>query len=177
MTVKQIFLVPMVAIMLLAIPPAYAAKEGTVQAIIPWEGEGRVFQVTTNTIMFLGSLKGVMYIESSDGEMHEALVVCPIVQEISLETGSTNASGRCEITTGPDSVAYAKISCIGKPGECAGEFELVDGEGEFTGITGSGKLSVRSPIRALIADMPTGALLRVASGLAVINDLKYSIPE
>jgi len=176
MTVKQIFLIPMVAILLLTIPPAHAAKEGTVQAIIPWEGEGRVFQVTTNTIMFLGSLKGVMYVENSDGEMHEALVVCPIVQEISLETGSTNASGRCEITAGPDSVAYAKISCKGRPGECAGEFTLVDGEGEFTGITGSGTLSVRSPIRALIADMPTGALLRVASGLAVINDLKYSIP-
>ena len=176
MTVKQFFLLPMVAIMLLAIPPAYAAKEGTVQAIIPWEGEGRVFQADTNTILFLGALKGIMYVESSDGQMHEALVVCPIVQEINLETGSTNASGRCEITAGPDSVAYAKITCAGKPGECVGEFELVDGEGEFTGITGSGKLSVRSPIRALIKDMPTGALLRVASGLAIINDLKYSIP-
>jgi len=176
MTVKQIFLVPMVAILLLTIPPAYAAKEGTVQAIIPWEGEGRVFQVGTKTIMFLGSLKGIMYIENAKGEMHEALVVCPVKQEINLETGSTEAIGRCEITAGPDSVAYAKLSCTGRPGECAGEFTLVDGEGEFTGITGSGKLSVRSPIRTLIADMPTGALLRVASGLAVVKDLKFSIP-
>ncbi len=47
MTVKQIFLVPMVAILLLTIAPVYAAKQGTVQAIIPWEGEGRVFQVGT----------------------------------------------------------------------------------------------------------------------------------
>jgi len=176
MTVKQIFLVPMVAILLLAIPPAYAAKQDTVQAIIPWEGEGRVFQADTNTIMFLGSLKGVMYIENSAGEMHEALVVCPIVQEISLETGATNASGRCEIIVSADSVAYAKLSCVGKSGRCAGTFTLTDGEGEFTGITGSGTLSVRSPIRVLIADMPSGALLRVASGLMVIKDLKYSIP-
>ncbi len=176
MTVKQIFLVPMVAILLLTIPPAYAAEQGTVQAIIPWEGEGRVFQVGTNTIMFLGSLKGIMYVENAAGEMHEGLVVCPIVQEINMETGSTEASGRCEITAGPDSVAYAKLSCKGKPGECAGEFTVVDGEGKFAGITGSGKLSVRSPIRTIIADLPTGAVLRVASGLAVIKDLKFSIP-
>jgi hypothetical protein len=176
MTLKQIFLVPMVAILLLTVAPAHAAKEGTVQAIIPWEGEGRVFHVGTNSLMFLGSLKGVMYIENAEGEMHEALVICPIVQELNLETGSTEASGRCEITAGPDSVAYAKLSCKGKPGECAGEFTLVDGEGEFVGITGSGKLSVRSPIRTIIADLPTGAVLRVASGLAVIKNLKYSIP-
>ena len=166
----------MVAILLLTITPAQAAKEGTVQAIIPWEGEGRVFNVGTNTLVFLGSLKGVMYIENAEGEMHEALVVCPILQEINLETGSTNAKGRCEITVSADSVVYAKLSCTGKPGECAGEFTLVEGEGEFTGITGSGKLSVRSPIRTLIADLPTGALIRVASGLAVIKDLNYSIP-
>jgi len=176
MTLKQIFLVPMVAILLLTVAPAHAAKQGTVQAIIPWDGEGRVFQVGTNSVVFLGSLKGVMYIENAEGEMHEGLVICPILQEIDMETGSTQASGRCEITTGPDSVAYAKLSCKGKPGECAGEFTVVEGEGKFAGITGSGKLSVRSPIRTIIADMPTGAVLRVASGLAVIKDLKYSIP-
>ena len=176
MTVKQFFLVPMVAILLLTIPPAYAAEQGTVQAIIPWEGVGRVFQVGTNTIMFLGSLKGVMYVENAEGEMHEALVVCPVKQEINLETGSTEAVGRCEITVSADSVAYAKLSCTGRPGECAGEFTLTEGEGKFAGITGSGKLSVRSPIRTLIADMPTGALLRVASGLAVVKDLKFKIP-
>ncbi len=123
--------------------------------------------------MFLGSLKGVMYIENAEGEMHEGLVVCPIVQELNLETGSTEASGRCEITTGPDSVAYAKLSCKGKPGECAGEFTLVDGEGEFAGITGSGKLSVRSPIRTIIADLPTGAC--AARGLRPGRDQKSEI--
>ena len=177
MTLKQIFLIPMVAILLLTIPPAYAAKEGTVNAIVPWEGKGRVFNVGSSTVMFLGSLTGVMYVENVDGDMHEAFVVCPIVQEINLETGASEGSGRCEITSSSDTVAYAKISCKGRPGECAGVFTLTDGEGEWAGITGSGELSVRSPIRTLIADMPTGAVLRVASGLAVIKDLKYSIPE
>ena len=176
MTVKQIFLVPLAAILLLTVAPAQAAKEGTVQAIVPWEGEGRVFQVGTNTVMFLGSLKGVMYIENMEGEMHEALVICPVKQEINMETGATEAVGRCEITVSADSVAYAELSCQGRPGECAGDFTLVEGEGEFSGIKGTGKLSVRSPIRTIIADLPTGAVLRVASGLAVIKDMKYSIP-
>ena len=175
MTLKQIILAPMVAMMLLAIPPTYAA-EGTVHAIVPWEGEGRVFSVGNSTVMFLGSLTGVMYLENVDGEMHEAFVVCPIVQEINMETGASLGSGRCEITQSADTVAYAKIICEGRPGECAGKFVLTDGEGEWAGITGSGTLSVRSPIRTLIADMPSGAVLRVASGLAVIKNLNYSIP-
>lgn len=53
---------------------------------------------------------------------------------------------------------------------------LIDGEGEFTGISGTGALRVRSPMRALITDVAAGAELRVASGLAVIKDLEYSIP-
>ena len=176
MTVKQFFLLPMLAIVLLAMPPAYAA-EGTVEAIVPWEGQGRVFSVSSNTVMFLGSLTGVMYLENVDGDMHEAFVVCPIVQEINMETGASVGNGRCEITQSADTVAYANISCKGRPGECAGVFTLIDGEGEWAGITGSGELSVRSPIRTLIADLPSGAVLRVASGLAVIKNLNYSIPE
>jgi hypothetical protein len=56
----------------------HAAEQDTVQAIIPWEANGRVYQVDTGTMMFLGAFTGVMYIESSQGEMHEALVMCPI---------------------------------------------------------------------------------------------------
>jgi hypothetical protein len=176
MTVKQFFLLPVMAIMLLLLSPANAAEEGTVQAIIPWEGEGRVFQVETNTIIFLGSMEGVMYVESSDGDLHEAFVLCPIMQELDLETGASTAIGRCEITVSSVDVIYARLDCEGRVGECAGEFTVIDGEGKFTGITGVGKLSVRSPMHALVADLSGGALLRVASGLAVIKDLKYSIP-
>ena len=176
MTVKQIFLLPVVAIMLLVLSPANAAEQGTVQAIIPWEGQGRVFQVETNKIIFLGSMEGVMYVESSNGEFHEAFVLCPIMQELNLETLASNAIGRSEITVSSVDVIYAKLVCEGKVGECAGEFTIIDGEGKFVGISGAGKLSVRSPMHALIADLSGGALLRVASGLAVIKDLKYSIP-
>lgn len=176
MTVKRSYLISAMALLLIYFTPVHAAEQDTVQAIIPWEADGRVFQVDTNTMLYLGALEGVMYIESSRGEMHEAFVMCPIVQELNMETGVTEASGHCEIAASPDNVVFAELACKGEVGSCEGTFTLTDGEGEFAGISGAGKLRVRSPIRTLIADMGAGAVLRVGSGLAVIQDLKYRIP-
>jgi hypothetical protein len=176
MTVKPISLLPLVAILLLAATPLRAAEQGTVQAAIPWEGQGRVFQIGSSRVQFLGALKGVMYIENSKGDMHEGFVLCPIVQMIDIETGMSEASGHCEITAGPDDVVYAQISCKGQVGDCNGKFLLIDGEGKFAGISGEGNLRVRSPLQQLASDLGSGASVRVASGLAVIRDLKFSIP-
>ena len=169
---RKIRMLSLAAICLLFGSTANAAEQGTVNITIPWDGEGRVFIVAPTEMLFLGAIEGIMYIESSQGEMHEAFMICPIMQELDLETGKTNALGRCEITTSPESVAYAKLSCKGEVGICEGDFTLVGGEGKLAGISGSGKLRVRSPIRALASDLGTGALLRVASGLAVIRDLQ-----
>lgn len=176
MTVKRSCPISAAALLLASLLPVQAAEQDTVQAIIPWEANGRVFQVDTGTMMFLGAFTGIMYIESSQGDMHEAFVMCPIVQKLSLETSDSEATGHCEISVSPESVAYAELTCDGKVGSCIGTFTLVDGEGRFAGISGKGALQVRSPMHALITDMAAGADLRVASGLAVIKDLKYSIP-
>jgi hypothetical protein len=176
MTANRIFLTPLLAILLLTISPVNAGEEGTVQATIPWEGEGRVFRVNTSTLVFLGSLTGIIYVEDAKGEMNEGFVVCPILQKLDLKSGKTDAKGHCEISASPDNVLYAKLSCEGKVGACEGEFTLTDGVGKFAGVSGSGKLKIRSPLRALVADLSSGALLRIGSGLAIITDLKYSIP-
>ena len=176
MTVKRRYWILAAALLLLNFLPVHAAEQDTVQAIIPWEAEGRVFQTDTNTMMFLGAFTGVMYIESSQGEMHEAFVMCPIIQTFDLDKGSSEAVGHCEISASSENVAYAELSCNGEVGSCQGTFTLVDGEGQFAGISGTGTLRVRSPMRALITGMAAGADLRVASGLAVIKDLEYRIP-
>ncbi len=176
MPIRKIRLLSLTAMCLLFAAAANAAEQGTVQATIPWDGEGRVFRVTPGSLMFLGAIKGIMYIESSQGDMHEAFVVCPMMQEVDLESGATNAVGRCEITASPESVAFAKLSCNGRIGDCEGDFTLVGGEGKLNGISGSGKLKVRSPMHALATDLGTGDVLRVASGLAVIRELSYKIP-
>ena len=176
MTVKRRYLIPAVAIALLHMLPVQAAEQKTGEAIIPWEAKGRVFKVDTETIMFLGAFKGIMYIESSKGDLHEAFVMCPIVQRLAIETGMGEATGHCEITASPEDVAYAEMKCTGKVGGCTGTFKLVDGLGKFAGISGSGKLRVRSPMQALAKDMAAGADLRVGAGLAVIKDLKIRLP-
>ena len=176
MTVKHISLLPLVAILLLAVSPARAAEQGTVQAVIPWEGQGRIFQIDTRRIQFLGALEGVMYVENAKGEMNEGFVQCPIVQMMDLETGDMEALGNCEITASPTDVAYAQLSCKGRVGDCSGKLVLIDGEGRFAGISGEGEVRVRSPIHALASDLGSGALLRVAAGIIIVKDLKFSTP-
>ncbi len=176
MTVMRSYLMSAAALLLLNLSPVYAAEQDSVQAIIPWKAAGRIFQVDTSTTMFRGAFTGVMYIESSRGEMHEAFVMCAIIQKLNLEMGNSEAVGHCEISASAENVAYAEMTCNGEVGSCNGTFTLIDGEGEFAGISGTGTLRVRSPMRALITDMAAGAYLRVASGLAVIKDLKYRIP-
>lgn len=176
MSVKRNCVGSATALLLAGFTPAYAAEQGTVQAIIPWEAEGQVFQINVSTMLFLGAMEGVMYIESSEGELHEAFVMCPVTQEIDMGSGKTEAHGHCEITASAEDVVFAEFSCKGEVGSCEGKFDLVDGEGSLAGISGSGRMRVRSPIRSLIADTAAGAVIRVGAGLAVIEDLKYRIP-
>lgn len=176
MTIKQITLLPLVAILLLGLSPARAAEKGTVQAIIPWDGEGRVYQIDTRRLQFLGQIEGIMYVENSEGNLNEAFIKCPIVQVLDLDSGVTEAVGNCEISISPEDVVFARMSCKGMPGNCAGKFTLIDGEGRFAGVSGEGDLSVRSPLRALAGGLGSGDLVRVATGLAVVKDLKYSAP-
>ena len=176
MIAKRSYLTSVVLFFLLNLSPVYSAEQDTLQAIIPWEAEGRVFTVDTSTMMFLGAVKGVMYVESSRGEMHEAFVMCPLIQKHTPETGKTEGVAHCEISASPNDVAYAQISCSGEVGNCQGTFTLIDGEGKFAGISGAGTLLVRSPMHALISDMSAGAVLNVRSGLIVVKDLNYHIP-
>lgn len=176
MTGMKGFLAAAMALLLLNFSLVHAAEQDTIQAIIPWDAEGRVFQVDTETMMFLGAMHGIMYVQSSRGEIHEAFVMCPVTQKLDLESGDTEAAAYCEITASADDVAYAEMSCNGKVGDCNGTFELVDGEGKFAGISGSGKLRIRSPLSAIVSGVAAGADIRVGSGLAVIMDLEYRIP-
>ena len=178
MTVKRLILLPLLVISPLAFAPLQAADKGTVQATIPWDGEGKVYQVNSSTIVFIGALKGIMYVESATGEMNEGFVVCPVMQQLDAESGTTSAVGHCEITASPNDVLYAKMTCQGKAGSggCSGSFELTDGEGKFKGISGNGNLRVRSPLRVIATDLASGTVVRVATGLATIKDLEYSIP-
>jgi len=176
MSQRQRFSPMLFIIALLWVPLANAAEQDTVQAVIPWEAEGRVFQVGANEQMFLGAFDGILYVESSEGDIHEAFVMCPVVQRIDTTSGKSKASAHCEITASGQDVAYAEMSCEGEIGDCEGTFTLTGGVGEFEGISGEGSLRVRSPIGVLITNMAAGADMSIGAGLAIIKNLEYRIP-
>ena len=155
---------------------ATLAETSTISAVIPWQGQGQVFQVSDNTARFLGSLEGIMYVETAEGAMDEAFVRCPIVQDINIEDGTTSASGKCVIIVSPDDTAYAEISCEGKAGLCRGEFRLTGGAGSLAGIRGSGKMTVRSPVHALASDLSGGVMIQAAAGILQMPELRVELP-
>ena len=155
---------------------AGAQAEESLKAIIPWDGEGRVFRIGMDTMLFLGAFEGIMYVETSEGELDEGFVVCPVNQILDLKTKATTGSGHCMITASGGDTVFAEWTCSGKVGGCKGNFKLTGGSGKFKGITGSSKLIVRSPLSVLAGDMASGSVVRVASGIAILPELKYKMP-
>ena len=169
----QFALVPLLAMLIF---PAVAQAEKSLKAVIPWDGEGRVFRIGMDTILFLGALEGIIYVETSEGKLDEGYVMCPATQQIDLKTQATTGSGHCMITASGGDTVFAKWSCSGQVGRCKGNLELTGGSGQFDGITGSSMLEVRSPLSVLAGDMASGSTLRVASGIAILPELQYTMP-
>jgi hypothetical protein len=165
-------------LVLLSLSVGVWAQQQSLKAIIPWDGEGRVFRIGTDTMLFLGAFKGIIYVETSEGKLNEGFVRCPATQKLDLKSQTTSGSGHCMITASEGDTVYADWTCRGKlgGGGCNGDFILTGGSGKFKGITGASKLIVRTPLNVLAEGMASGSVLRIASGLAILPDLKYEIP-
>ncbi len=155
---------------------AALAEQSSVSAIMPWDGEGEIFHVAPGEVLFQGSLEGIMYVQTGEGELDEAFVICPVVQRLKIEEKTTSAEGHCMFTVSGGDTVFGDFTCNGQVGLCAGEMNLTGGTGEFEGITGSGRMLIRSPLRALIGDLGTGSAVSVATGLAIIPELSFEIP-
>jgi hypothetical protein len=153
----------------------YAATS-TVTAVIPWQGQGQIFPIGTDKLRFLGSIEGIMYIDTAEGALNEAFVTCPIVQNIDLSSGTTSATGNCTIVISTEDAVFAELTCSGMRGYCKGEFELTSGTGRFTGISGSSSMTVRSPIHALAQDLSGGTVLQIAAGILQLPELTFTLP-
>ncbi len=152
------------------------AESSTISAVIPWQGQGQIFPVDIGKLRFLGALEGIMYVESAEGDMNEAFVRCPIVQDIDAADRSTSATGNCEIIVSTEDTVFAEITCEGIAGLCSGVFKLTGGTGRFAGVSGSGQMTVRSPIHALAANLTDGTLIHAAAGILQIPKLTVNLP-
>jgi hypothetical protein len=152
------------------------AESNTISAVIPWQGQGQIFPVNTDELQFLGSLEGIMYVETAEGAMNEAFVRCPIVQTIDEANQSTSATGNCVIAVATEDTVFAQITCEGVAGLCRGEFTITGGTGRFDGISGSGRMTIRSPVHALAKDLSDGTVIHAAAGILQIPKLKIDLP-
>ena len=127
-------------------------------------------------MQFIGTFKGIMYIEDGSDELDAALLICPATQEINTTTSATIAHGRCMITESAGHRIYADFTCKGRVGSCDGIFKLTGGEGPYEGIQGSSKMVIRSALGGMAVDADSGSVIRAAKGLAAWPDLKYTLP-
>ena len=163
-------------VILCAWPGVTIAASSTISAVIPWQGHGQIFTIGTDKLRFLGTIEGIMYIETAQGEMDEAFVQCPIVQDIDTTNQRTSATGNCTIVVSTEDAVFAELTCEGTAGLCSGEFKLTGGTGQFAGISGSGKMTVRSPVHALAADLSDGTVLHLSSGILQLPKLEFRLP-
>jgi hypothetical protein len=152
------------------------AASRTVSAVIPWQGQGQIFPVGTDKLRFLGAIEGIMYVETAEGALNEAFVQCPIVQDIDVTSETTSATGNCTIIVSTEDSVFAELTCSGMQGYCSGEFKLTGGTGRFSGISGSSRMTVRSPVHALARNLSDGSVLQIAAGILQLPELKFTLP-
>ncbi len=151
------------------------AGEKALNVIMPWEGEGSIHVVGEEKILFSGEFNGIMYVEKASGELDTAFAKCPAQQEINASSRQASARGHCNITVSSDDTVFAEWKCDGELGACKGTFTLTGGTGRFKGVSGSSELLVRSVLSQVVIGMGDGSIVRAASGLAVLPELKYTL--
>ncbi len=154
----------------------WAAEEGTVRILAPWQSGGQVYRIEPGKLLFQGQAEGIMYIENGEGALDAALFVCPGRREISIADAKVKASGQCIIEGASGGTVFAKFSCTGGAGTCVGKFTLTGGTGRFKGITGEGDMLVRTVLSQMAADLKSGTTVSGAAGLAIWPNLTYKIP-
>ena len=177
MTKNKTALQLMMAILVLtAVPGLTIADTNTISAVVPFQGQGQIFPIGVGKFRLLGAVEGIMYVETAEGAMNEALVRCPITQELDAATGTAAVSGNCTIIVSKEDAVFAELSCDGKAGLCNGTFTLTGGTGRFAGISGSGKMVVRAPVQALAKNMSDGSIYKLAAGIMQLPALKITLP-
>ncbi len=165
-------------VLLLSLAWAYPAFSGevTLKILAPWQGKGQVFKIAPNKVKVVGAFDGIMYIDSGKGELDAAVFMCPGTEYINLDTKQATIKADCMISKGKNKIAYAKLNAKGELGALDGDFEIIGGEKKWRGMTGKGKVTIRTALGATALNKNTGELINSAAGLAVWPALKVRLP-
>lgn len=146
--------------------------------LAPWQGKGQVFKVAPNKIKIVGYFEGIMYVnDSSLAQLDTAIFKCPGAEYINLKTKSASIETDCIISKGKNRVAYATIKASGKVGQLKGDFTIVGGEGKWKGISGKGKIAIRTAMGEMAVNRKTSTLINSATGLAIWHSVTIKFPS
>lgn len=156
--------------------PAAAAEEATVKMFAAWRGQGNTFQTAPKQATFVGAIVGQVYTDTEKGPVHTGTMVCPAMLTIGLEDASQRGTGRCTITELDGSEIYAEIACTGVYlVGCAGDLKLTGGTKRFEGVSGGGRVTIRSDFRKIT--MVTADVTREeGTGILFVQALRYKLP-
>jgi hypothetical protein len=159
-----------------AAAPSVAGEEATVKALAAWQGQGRTYQTGPHQATFVGSLTGPMYVETENGLIRSGFMTCPAIVQIGLEDGKQRGQARCSIAAKNGAQIYAEITCTGVYlVGCDGELKLTGGTKQFAGISGGGKVTIRSDSRQ-IAALSDNAAQEQGTGSLYVPELHYKLP-
>ena len=157
--------------------PATGAEDATVNAFAAWWGQGRTFKTGTNEATFIGVLVGPLYVETEKGIVKSGKMTCPAVVDLGIEDASQRGKGRCVIAAQDGAKIYAEINCTGVfMAGCSGELKFTGGTERFAGITGGGKLTIRSDLQQFVKDGSGDSFQEDATGSLNLTALHYKIP-
>ncbi len=162
-------------IMGLAIGQAMA-EDIVVKILAPWQAHGQVYKVAPNKVKVVGSLDGIMYIDNGTGDLDAAIFMCPGVEYINLNSKKTKIKADCVISKGDTKIAYATLEANGIMGAASGSFKIIGGEKKWRGISGGGKVIIRTALGQTALNKKNGEVINSAAGLAVWPSLKVHLP-
>jgi hypothetical protein len=161
---------------LIAMSPAVAAEQATIEAFAAWSGEGRAVQTGPNEATFVGTISGTVYVTTEKGPVEGGRLACPAIVRVNMEDGAQNGAGRCSFTAGDGAQIFAELTCTGiHLIGCDGDFTFTGGSGRFAGIGGGGRVTLRSEFRELVG-LSGGAVVESVSGIMFWPSLSYQIP-
>jgi hypothetical protein len=154
-----------------------AAEEATVPAVAAWSGQGWFFPVSPEEALFMGVLRGMMFVENSRGALDSARMVCPVNLRMHRVSGAQVGEGRCMLTNRDQHQIFAQWTCTGTHGVgCQGRFTLTGGTGSFQGITGEGDIVIRGVLHEVAIQPGQEGVREAGTGIAVWPALRYKIP-
>jgi hypothetical protein len=163
------------ALAVLPIGTAAAAKEA-ISAFAAWRGEGEVVHTAPDEMTFVGTLDGIVYVNTDEGPVEAGQLLCPAVVRINGLSGKQAGSANCTMIASDGARLFSELSCTGVHlVGCSGQMTLAGGTGRFEGVSGGGEFTLRSSFN--YAEPKTEASAEEsAHGILFWPELHYQLP-